>query len=901
MRKRVLAVLGAALLVGAQEKKPEAGGKVDFVRDIKPLFAQHCLKCHDGVKKKGQFRIDSRPAAMKGGISGPVILPGKGAGSLMVQLLLSKDEEERMPKNAPALGAAQVELVRRWIDQGADWPDAASAGDAKIRHWAYQKPVKAEPPRVTNTQWARTPIDAFIAADHEKRGLKPRPEAPRATLLRRVYLDLIGLPPTREETRAFLVDASPDAYEKIVDRLLADPRYGERWGRHWMDVWRYSDWAGYQKEVRESQAHIWRWRDWIVESLNADKGYDRMVTEMLAGDEVAPEDPDTLRATGFLVRNWYKFNRNSWLINTVEHTAKAFLGTTMNCARCHDHFFDPITQEEYFKFRAFFEPHNIRTDRVPGATDTAADGVARVFDAEPAALTHLFVRGNEANPDKSKAIPPGVPAELGTAGLKIEEIALPKLAFTPDKRGFVIHDDVAASEKSVAEARTKLDATLQAVAKTEQAAAAEGKTTEEMAKLKAAAQAALEELPLAQMAIPIADAKHAAFAAAIRAETLEDAGDDWKKVAEEACTLQRKQALLEAQRNRFVAQRAVTKAVTAEKKDEKKSAEAKQKLEEAEKSLAKAEAETKASAATAYAKRKVTVHPATSTGRRLALARWITSRDNPLAARVAANHLWLRHFGKPIVGSVFNFGNNGRRPTHPALLDWLAVELMDQGWSLKKMHRLILVSSVYRMDSTADASDLAADPENAWLWRMNARRMEAEVVRDSVLYAAGRLDPARGGPDLDHAQGLVSRRRSLYFRHAAEKQMEFLEIFDAANVSECYERSESIIPQQALALANSTLVLEQARALAAALSKEGGDFTAAAYEAVLGRAPGAREREECVRFLETQAALLADKAKLTPFVATGGAKTGPSADPAQRAREDLVHVLFNHNEFVTVR
>jgi cytochrome c553 len=282
------------------------------------------------------------------------------------------------------------------------------------------------------------PIDAFLAVEYAKHGLTPRPEAAKYVLLRRLYLDLIGLPPTRAEIQAFLADSSPDAYEKAVDRLLASPRYGERWGRHWMDVWRYSDWAGFGEEVRESHRHIWHWRDWIVESLNADKGYDRMIVEMLAGDEIAPTDPDTLRATGFLVRPWFIFNRNTWLDSTVEHTAKAFLGITLNCARCHEHKYDPIEQTEYYRFRAFFEPYHIRIDRVPGEPDLNKAGIPRVFDANLDAKTHLFVRGDEASPDTSKALEPAVPVALGGTAMQIHPVRLPLAAYRPDKRRFVI-------------------------------------------------------------------------------------------------------------------------------------------------------------------------------------------------------------------------------------------------------------------------------------------------------------------------------------------------------------------------------------------------------------------------------------------------------------------------------
>src|SRR6185295_2284072 len=324
------------------------------------------------------------------------------------------------------------------------------------------------------------------------------------------------LPPTREEIDAFAADSSPDAYEKIVDRLLADPRHGERWGRHWMDVWRYSDWAGFQQEIRDSMRHIWRWRDWIVESVNADKPYDRMIVEMLAGDEIAPEDPDTIRATGFLARNWQKFSRDAWLQNVVEHTAKAFIGTTMNCARCHGHFFDPITHQEYYQFRAFFEPYTVRTDAIPGQSDVLVDGLPRAYDGDPAAPTYLYVRGNEKQPDKTRALPPAVPRALGGRPISIEPVRLPRAAIAPEKRDFVVRDLLAADAKLLETARAKVESALQAIAAHEKTLAAA-----EDAKVRAALQAALEELPLTLMAVPIAEAKHEALVAVLDAEKLE--------------------------------------------------------------------------------------------------------------------------------------------------------------------------------------------------------------------------------------------------------------------------------------------------------------------------------------------------------------------------------------------
>jgi hypothetical protein len=912
VRATFLAVLALAAPAFplSQEASTAAPRPVDFVRDILPLLKDQCWSCHGEKKVKGQLRLDARALALRGGVSGKVLVPGNAKESRLYQLLLDPNPDERMPQKAPALPKEQIDLVRAWIDQGAAWPDSASNAEAKLeKHWAYVKPVRHDPPAVRNAWWVRNPVDAFIAETLEEKGLKPRPEAPRHVLLRRLTLDLVGLPPSARELEDFLADASPNAWEKAVDRLLEDPRHGERWGRHWMDVWRYSDWYGYGGEIRNSMRHIWRWRDWIVESLNADKGYDRMVLEMLAGDELSPDDPDTVRATGFLARNWYKFNRNTWLESTIEHTSKAFIATTMNCARCHNHFFDPISQQEYYQWRAFFEPHHVRTDHAPGQSDLMKDGVARVFDAEPAAPTHLFVRGNDKDPDKSRAIAPGVPRAIGGSPLRIEPVRLPAAAVAPERRDFVRRDLLESGARELAQARAKVDPALQQIAKLEGALAQESPPAE-LDKTRAALQAALEELPLSLLAIPIAEARQAALEAVVAAERLEDAGKkesgEWKKAAEAALAAQRRHQALEARRVLLTAQRALVKARAAAdpKKREADVAAGKKKVEEAEKALAKADADEKAAPSTAYAPRKTAVHPAQSTGRRLALARWIADPENPLTARVAVNHVWARHFGKPIVPTVFDFGSHGRPPSHPKLLDWLASEFVRGGWSMKKLHRLLVTSSAYRMDSTPDPAALAADPDNRLLWRMNPRRMEAELVRDSVLSIAGQLDPARGGPEIAHAEALSVPRRSLYFQHASDRQSEFLLLFDAANISECYERTESIVPQQALALANSALVQEKSRLLAGTLSKREADpsaFVAAAFAEVLGRAPTAVERSECQKFLAEQAALLSDPKKLTLFGGGGTLRVPPSPEPAQRAREDLVHVLFNHNDFVTIR
>jgi mono/diheme cytochrome c family protein len=857
-----LIALAAALLAGVA---PPQDVRPDFDRDIRPLFQAHCISCHGPKKVKGQLRLDVKALAFRGGASGKVILPGKGKESRLVEALRDPNPDDRMPKDAPALGAEKIALIQAWIDAGALWPDDPADGAAKTeKHWAYVKPAKREVPGGLH------PIDYFVSAELEARKLPPRPEAPKAVLLRRVYLDLIGLPPTREELGAFLADGSPGAYDRVVDRLLADPRYGERWGRHWMDVWRYSDMSEFEaNEILSSQRHLWRWRDWIVDSLNADKGYDRMVTEMLAGDEVAPEDPATLRATGFLARNYYKLNRNVWLDSAVEHTSKAFLATTLNCARCHNHFFDPLLQDEFYQFRAFYEAYDVRTDPVPGQVDPLKDGLARVYDVHVDTPTHLFIRGEERNVDTSRALRPTVPQALSWAPVRIEPVGLPPASTAPGKQEFVRRDLRAAAERTAAEERKKIDAALETIARIERGLASEG----DAAKLEKERQAALENLPQALLGAEVAQAASAALAATLEAERIEDGGDRTSETflaaARRAQASQRTRAVLEARLAQQAARHALVKSA-----DEKKKTEQKKKLSAADEALAKAEAEAAKPVSADFVRRAVPTYPSTSTGRRLALARWIVDRENPIAARVAVNHVWLRHFGRALVPTTFDFGSQGQRPSHPALLDWLAVDFMEHGWSMKRLHRLIVTSAAYRRDSTPDAAALAADPENKYLWRMAPRRLEAEAVRDSVLYVTRRLDLARGGPEIDEGQGLVSRRRSLYFRHNPEKRMEFLAIFDAASATESYTRTPTIVPQQALALLNSALALDAAAELAEALSKTAADdaaFILASFETVLSRPATQSEQEACRAFL-------------------GSGK-----------RQNLVHALLNHHEFVTIR
>jgi hypothetical protein len=895
----ILMSRSAFLLLLVIAAEAVAADRVDYLHDVKPILAQKCFACHGALKQQSGLRLDTAATIRTGGDSGPAIVAGKPMESLLLKRVSAQDADSRMPPEGEGepLDSTQLAKLKTWIEQGAEAPDEPLPPDPRS-HWAYKSPVRPVVPAVRRGAWVRNPIDAFIAANYERMGLSPAEPAEKQVLLRRVYLDLIGLPPTVDELHAFLADDAPGAYERVVRNLLERPEYGQRWGRHWMDVWRYSDWAGYEQEVRESQRHIWRWRDWIIESLNADKGYDRMVMEMLAGDELAPGDPDVLRATGFLVRNRHASNRNIWLDATVEHTGKAFLGLTINCARCHDHKYDPIPQSAYYRMRAIFESHDVATDRLPGQPDLLKDGLVRVFDGRAQDPTYLYVRGNEKQPDKEHPVHPGLP-EILAGELETQPVSLPIAARYPSLRKGFQEEDLAAARNAVAQSLAALNKARDAAVKSESEAADTKLPNVALAESKyAQAQADLESLT--------------ARYAADFAQYATPPDDGFEELALAAAKAERHAAVCREEVN--VLQIESDRVATAAKQPD--DAKAKAALTKLEKDLTTArENLTKAHAALEKSDSKYTSigkpYPETSTGRRLALARWITRADNPLTARVAVNHIWLRHFGAPLVENVFDFGVRTPQPALADLLDWLAVQLVEHDWSMKRLHHLMVTSNVYRLASDGKQlaeSNLKIDPDNRALWHMNTRRLEAELVRDCLLYVGGSLDCSLGGPDIDQQLGETSRRRSVYFRHAYEKQMQFLMLFDAANVNECYRRSESVFPQQALAVANSPLALTQSRLLASQLSKTVGESAAAnpqfiqmAFEQVMSRRPSSDEQITCERFLAEQSVRLSDDTKLSLFTNSAKAEVSASKDPQQRARENLVHVLLNHGDFVTIR
>lgn len=889
-------VLGSLLALGGFRVGHTRLLAGDYEAVLKPLLRERCVSCHGALQQKAGLRLDTVAGMLRGGKHGPALVTGKAEQSAMVQRVSSTDADERMPPEheGQPFNEAQVALLKQWITDGAQAP-AGETPEADPRdHWAFRPRQRPSVPAVKQADRVRNPIDAFLARGLEAAGLAPRPEAPHRLLIRRLYLDLIGLPPSEAEQNQALADTSVDGYERTVDRLLEDPRHGERWARHWMDLWRYSDPWGLGDQHRNSAQHLWHWRDWIIESLNGDLPYDEMIRLMLAADESHPEDMQRLRATGFLARNYFLFNRNQWLDETVEHVSKGFLGLTLNCAKCHDHKYDPLPQTDYYALRACFEPYQVQMDLLPGEPNLVRNALPRVYDRDPETPTYRFVRGQETQPDRSRVIAPGVPALLGLPMPDIRPVPLPPSAWQPERRPWVLETHVRAARQALETVRAEV------------ARASGGPTA--VPKAPGASTPTANDTPALTLAAAKVALAEAQYESVIRRAEAHRAS--WNASATEADKARR--AAVKAERLEKLVRHRRTLAETEQKfatsDPGKKDAVGKELATQRER-LAALEQEaaqepspsdpfTPLSGATWVATRfldstkddPAIPAPHHSTGRRTALAQWITDPRNPLTARVAVNHLWNRHFGVALAPALFDLGRKGGTPEHTDLIDWLASELVEHHWSLKHLHRLIVTSAAYRMDSSLAGAgpELARDPDNRHWWRRTPIRLESQVIRDAVLAHAGRLDGQRGGPSVMPAEQESSRRRSLYFQHSNNDRNLFLTTFDEALVKECYRRETSIVPQQALALLNGRLVGDGAPDIARRLEASAPDprddaFVRHAFEQLLGFEPSPEEHRTATAALQAWRA------------------ADPGPDAGSRVRTRLVWSLINHGDFVTLR
>jgi Protein of unknown function (DUF1549)/Protein of unknown function (DUF1553)/Planctomycete cytochrome C len=834
--------------------------------------------------------------ALRGGDSGsPALSPGSPENSPLY-LAVTREHgawKAMPPKAEDALTADEREYLRAWIAAGAPWPDAAraaalraeknpwSADDGVIVQtsaglseawtrrrykkedlWAYQ-PLKKPPVPPSPRGYAQgaNPIDQFVNRELAKAGLEPAPRADRATLVRRVTFDLTGLPPSAADVESFINDAAPDrqAFARLVDRLLASPHYGEQMARHWLDVVRYADSSGFSNDYARGNA--WRYRDYVIRAFNNDKPYDRFVREQIAGDELFPDNPEAFIATGFLRMGPWELTgmevprvaRQRFLDDVTDSVGQTFLAHPLQCARCHDHKFDPIPTKDYYSIQAAFattqmaerearflpeentggfeekkylDERAAHHRRVLGEIDAKSIAAARAWYADRNIDPEPFERAlkeidGDPNRARRDAVYGDVRSLLMKQGIPEDRVPPRHAGYTPADYG---HERIA--RKGLERLRWELEKF------DPYAFAVYSGRTPEMRSVNAPQRMRDDRMTAGEL-----EQMH-----------ILTGGDPFA--------------------NGPAVNPGVLSAATS--------------LGQMNEDLARI--------------------PDTIEGRRAALARWIASPQNPLTARTYVNRVWQWHFGQAIAGNANNFGATGKKPTHPELLDWLAAEFVESGWDMKRLHRLLVTSEAYKMRSHSapdDATGSSSDAENVAYWRFEPTRAEAEVIRDRLLRVAGVLDEKLGGAEIDHAQGLVSRRRSLYFTHHGESRMTFLELFDAADPCDCYRRPSSVVPQQALALANSELSAELSARLARELNAVGSPdaaccsdaaFVDAAFERVLCRAPSAGERALCGDFLARQAELANE----------GGEGLSPEERRA-RSRGGLIRALFNHSDFVTIR
>ena len=843
---------------------------VDFATEIHPILQSKCLGCHGDKLKLSKLDLRRRESAIEGGAHGAALVPGNAERSRMYRHVAGL-EEPAMPMRGEPLTATEVAAMKRWIDEGAVWPAgiaAAAAANvpafsasedrpitaAERSYWAFRLPLQAPLPDVG--QNLTNPIDRFLQHARASRGLVAAPRADRHTLVRRAYLDLLGLPPSPEEVARFVADDRADAWERLIDSLLASPHYGERYGRHWLDVARYADSAGFEYDVHRPNA--WRYRDYVIRGFNDDKPYDQFLVEQIAGDEMDGKTLDSLIATGFLrmgPRVLFREKDNperrfDYLDDVLATIGKGTLGLTINCARCHDHKFDPIRQRDYYAMQA----------SIFGYVETAVP-------LAPPAEAAAYVAKNEAIDARRDA--------LGTRLAAIEkphrdriELALIKERFSDDIYQAAAKPDAERTPGERLLAIQVFESVNAPAAEIDEALSPE----ELAAKRDLQAQlSALEEerpapLPMAEI---VTDGDH----------RFSPLGEGDEVVSCPKCRipppfpgsyLHKGPTPYQAPPSYF---------------------------------LIRGDPESRGpEMQPGFVQVATYGHPPTviprpdgrTSGRRLALARWIGSRDNPLTARVIVNRLWQKHFGRGIVSTLENFGTMGEPPTHPELLDWLAVEFMNRGWRLKAINKLMMMSEAYQMASAfVDPRSAEADPGNRYLWRFRPQRLEAEIVRDSMLAAGGNINLQVGGEPIfpfipediltgqyrgkweNTPEGPAAWRRGVYVYRRRSLPYPMFDTFDHPDMNVVAgARNVSTVPTQALTLLNNPFVLAQAARLAervAAQAREPESQVDLAYRIAVGRAPTGPEMAIALELI------------------------------ARQSLASFAHVLLNLDEFVYMR
>jgi hypothetical protein len=917
---------GAAVLLSVTAAGAGAPA-VDYEKQIQPILRSSCYSCHSSEKPAANLRLDTKSGGLAGGRSGKAIVPGNASASLLIQRLVTPNPKLRMPLGGTPLPAAKIELIRAWIREGAPWPEQ----QVSKTHWSYVKPVRPDVPKVDNPEWVRNPIDAFILARLAKEGLKPSPEASRETLIRRVSLDLIGLPPTPKEVDEFIADKTTDAYEKLVNRLLASPRYGERWARPWLDLARYADTNGFEADRSRS---IWKYRDWVIDAFNADMPYDQFTIEQIAGDMLPDATAEQRIATGFH-RNTM-FNEEGGvdkeeahfenLIDRVNTTATVWLGSTLGCAQCHDHKYDPFKQKEYYQFLAFFNNSERKAPATGNITQKFIEPKLELPTAEQEAarkklqseVQELELRVKTPTPELAReqaewerSVSEAVNEWTVLKPERTEAAAGTILSQKPDG-GIIVSGANPGKQLYVIEARTDVSGItgirLEALPDSSLPRGGPGRdvygnfflTAFEIEAAPAAAPDRFEKIQFQEIIADdgkINDKKFRQLWSVdasreekrLPRQIVFETGTPFGKDATILRIRLRQESVFGGQaighfrlsvtsaaeptrivdvshKQRPVLAMAESERTAAQQKDlatffrsiapslkgsRRRLTDLKEELDDLgiastlvmgeQPSFERPSAYTRVRGAflskgdLVYANTPAVLPglPDTELPNRLGLARWLVNKENPLTARVAVNRFWEQFFGRGIVETSEDFGTQGARPTHPELLDWLATEFMNRGWSMKKMHKLIVTSATYQQSSTVTPQLLERDPENRLLARGARFRMEGEMIRDVALAASGLLSSKIGGPsvfpyqpegiwDLPYnddkwveSKGEDRYRRGIYTFLRRTAPFPMLLNFDAPSREICtVRRVRTNTPLQALTALNDRTFFESAVALA---------------------------------------------------------------------------------------
>ncbi|MBA2113805.1 DUF1553 domain-containing protein [Bremerella alba] len=967
-----ICIWGFALMAFALPVYGESS-KVDFEKQIRPLLTAHCVKCHGAETSSGGLRLDAKSLAFQGGDSGKVIEPDKSGESELIRRVASHDEFEMMPPEGKRLSPDDVGLLKRWVDEGASWQeteaDRAALYDNRLDHWAWQPVARPEVPQNADSPWERNPVDAFILSKLQEKGLTPSPEADRRTLIRRLSYDLRGLLPSFEEIERFINDPDPQAYEKLVDRYLDSPRFGERWSRHWLDIAHYADTHGFERDMLRPDA--WPYRDYVIRSLNKDKPYDQFLEEQIAGDVLWPEQPEAIAATGFLAAGpWDYVGQVETKSDVLRRAAKAdalddlttqvmtaSCGVTVNCARCHDHKIDPISQEEYYSLWAVFagvrqslrpldavEVQNYQQtqeqlksrmqeirgqlrDLLPQAIDLAdvvggglGDGtgaLGRGIDALTGKAVERKMGFREAvalnkyqvvsSPLVDGVVVPDFNQEgtpIASTGLRVYDVpknsgltwdairnGAVKSQFTlklggtdfsnPEHSLLMIHAngaitfDLEKLREAIGAETLKFSTQVGYFGQTAINGATASVYVDGQLKTQHVGIGAQDGLIPVEIEIP----RESQFLTIMATDGGNGISHDQVGFGNPRITNAHEHAPSSEAEKRIQALRSEWEALDGQLKS----------LKEPQEIYAIASEKP----ATIHVLRRgnpedptQTVTPGTlsclglpdSLGtmdtpegeRRVALAKWITNPGNPLTRRVIVNRLWHYHFGTGIVDTPGDFGLAGGIPTHPELLDWMAAELLENQWKLKALHRLIVTSATYRQSSVHRPESDKVDSENRYLSRMNARKLDAESVRDSVLAACGTLDLTMYGPgfrDFDYQEAYApiyeytgtdrpeSWRRSIYrfiVRTTPHPYMMTLDCPDPANLTP--NRNVTTTVLQSLTLLNNDFMLQQSEHLAQRIEQTSQEAPAeqsvAAFRSVLGRLPTEQEHTASINLIE---------------------------------------------------